>query len=339
MKAIQLRETDGIESLQHEDVPRPEPGQDEYLVRVHAVGINPLDWLICRGMLPHLIDSDLPWIPGWDVSGVIESVGTNATAFTRGDTVYGMSRLPDGGGTFAEYTTMSGDEIANKPDTLSHNEAAAVPMGGQTAFHALYEAAKLDADERVLVHAAAGGVGHMAVQFATNTGAHVIGTASGRNRTFLRELEVDEFVNYRKERFENVLDDVDVVLDTIGGDVLKRSVDVVQPGGVVVTLPESPSQETVKRYQDEHDVTVRFFDVIRDSEPVTLRQVAAQINAGVVAPSVSDVYGFSEIQNALGRSANGHVRGKLVVTLMEMIDKRGFEHRANQTMQPTDDIH
>ena len=320
MKSIQLQETDGIEALQEEDVPRPEPEPDEYLVRVHAAGINPLDWLICRGTLPHLLDTGLPWIPGWDVSGVIESVGANVTEFDPGDAVYGMSRLPGAGGAFAKYNTMSDDEITAKPDSLSHGEAAALPMAGQTAFHALYEEGDLDTGEHLLVHAAAGGVGHMAVQFAANTGAHVIGTASGRNENILRDLGVDEFVNYREERFEDVLDGVDLVLDAVGGDVLERSVEVVRPGGVVVTLPEPPSEKAVKRYQDTNSVDVRFFDVILDSDPVILQQVAAQVDAGVVTPRVSDVYPLSEVQDALDRSAEGHVRGKLVVDLTETID-------------------
>ena len=289
MKAIRLSETDGIEPLHYEDVPCPKPGQNECLVRVRAAGVNPIDWLMCRGVLPHLLDTHLPWIPGWDVSGVIESVGTNVTEFAPGDAVCGMSRLLGAGGAFAEYTTMSRDEITAKPDSLSHTEAAAVPMAGQTAFHALYEKGNLDSDDNVLVHGAAGGVGHMAVQFAAETEAHVTGTASGHNKAFLRKLGVDRFVNYRKERFEDVLSGVDFVLDTVGGDVLERSVEVVQQGGVVVTLPEPPSQETVERYQNEYGVTVGFLDVIEDSNTATLQQVVDNVDAGVIAPRVSDV--------------------------------------------------
>ncbi|WP_276274150.1 NADP-dependent oxidoreductase [Haloarcula litorea] len=320
MRAIRLQETDGIDALTEEDVSCPEPSPDEYLVRVHAAGINPLDWLLSRGMLPHLLDTDLPWIPGWDVSGVVESVGSDVSEFAPGDAVFGMSRLPGAGGAFADHTTMSADEIAAKPEGLSHHEAAAVPMAGQTAFHALYEEGDVDSAERVLVHAASGGVGHMAIQFAEHTGAHVIGTASGDNEAFLRELGVDEFVNYRSERFEEVVDDVDLVLDAVGGDVLERSVEVLRSGGIVVTLPEPPSQAAVDRYHDEYGVDVRFFDVITDSDPETLRQVAAHIDAGVVAPRVSDVYSLSKMQDALDRSAGGHVRGKLAVGLTGGVD-------------------
>ncbi|AUV81405.1 NADP-dependent oxidoreductase [Salinigranum rubrum] len=314
MKAIQLQKPEGIETLTYDDVPRPEPDRHELRVQVHAAGINPIDWLMCRGDLSHLLDREVPWTPGWDVSGVIEAVGANVTGFNPGDTVCGMARLPGGGGAFAEYITMRSDELTDKPQSLSHLEAAGVPMAGQTAFHALYEEGNLGAGQRVLIHAAAGGVGHMAAQFAANTGAHVIGTASGRNEAFLRELGVDKFVNYRHKRFEDVVDDVDVVLDAVGGDVLERSVEIVQPGGIVVTLPEPPSERVVERY-NEHGVDVSFFDAILDSDPATLRRVAAHADSEVVAPRISGTYPLSEVQDALERSADGHVRGKLVVDL------------------------
>lgn len=317
MKAIQLQEPVGIEGVSYGDVARPEPDQDEFLVRVHAASINPIDWLVCRGGLSHLLDDEGPWTPGWDISGVVEAVGATESAFNPGDAVCGMARLPGGGGGFAEYATMTSDELTDKPQSLSHLEAAGLPMAGQTAFHALYEEGNLETGQRVLIHAAAGGVGHMAVQFAVNTGAHVIGTASGRNEAYLHELGVDQFINYRQERFEDVVDDVDVVLDAVGGDIVERSVDVVKPGGTVVTLPEPPSETVVEQYKHEYDVDIRFFDVILDSNPVTLRRVAAHAESEVVEPWVSDTYSLSEVQEALKRSADGHVRGKLVVDLTE----------------------
>lgn len=313
MKAIQLTATDGADALAYEDVPRPEPDDDELLVRVHTAGVNPLDWLICRGMLSELRDKPLPWIPGWDLSGVVASVGEQVTKFEPGDAVYSMVRLPGAGGTFAEYATTIVDEVRAKPSSLSHTEAAGVPMAGQTAFHALYQAGELEAGQRVLVHGAAGGVGHMAVQFATNTGARVIGTASGRNEQFLRNLGVDEFINYREQRFEDVLDSVNVVLDTIGGEVLERSAEVVQSEGTVVTLPDQPSADSIERFQTEHDVAVRFFDVLTESDPATLQSVSTTVEAGILEPTISATYPLSEAQQALERSADGHVRGKLVL--------------------------
>lgn len=313
MHAIQLRETDGTDALTLEDVPRPEPDSDELLVRVHAAGVNPLDWLICRGMVPELVDTAFPWVPGWDLSGVVASVGSDVTDFGSGDSVFGTVRLPGSGGAFAEYITVTAEEVTTKPESLSHIEAAGVPMVGQTAFHALSEEAGLESGQRVLVHAAAGGVGHMAVQFAANTGADVIGTASGGNEAFLRDLGVDEFVDYREERFEDVLTAVDVVIDGVGGAVLERSVDLVRPGGVVVTLPEQPSEKMVTECRAEHGIEVRFFDVIVDSEPSTLERVATHLEATGIGPEISETYPLAEVNEALDRSAEGHVRGKLVV--------------------------
>lgn len=315
MKAIQLQETSGIDALTCEETPRPEPGQAELLVRVHAAGVNPLDWLICRGVLPHLRDTELPWVPGWDLSGVVEAVGSDVTEFAPGDAVCGMARLPDGGGAYAEYISVTSDEITAKPNSLSHPETAGTPMAGQTALHALTEAGDLAQGQEVLVHAAAGGVGHMAVQFAVHAGAHVIGTASGRNEAFLRGIGVDEFVNYREERFEDELDGVDLVVDTVGGDVLERSVKLTRPGGVVVTLPEPPSEDEIERYRKEYDVEVRFFDVVLESDPATLQQVVDHIESGVVEPNIADTYPLSKAQDALERSADGHVRGKLTIDL------------------------
>ena len=203
MNAIRLQDDDGTEELAYEDVPRPTPRTGEVLVRVRAAGVNPLDWLICNGTITALRDEPCPWTPGWDVSGVVEAVGGGATGVEPGDAVYGMARLPGGGGTFAEYATMSVEAVVPKPASLSHVEAAAVPMAGQTAVHALYEAGGLTPGQRVLVHAAAGGVGHMAVRFAANTGAHVVGTASGYNEKYLRGLGVNEVIDYREERFED----------------------------------------------------------------------------------------------------------------------------------------
>lgn len=313
MKAIQLRNTDGIDALTHEDIPRPVPETNELLVSVHAAGVNPLDWLIARGMLSHLRSNQTPWTLGWDVSGVIESVGDEVSAFDPGDTVCGMTRLPDAGGTFADYVTVTPDEVTPKPSSHSHREMAGVPMAGQTAFHTLYEAGSLDPGDRVLVHAAAGGVGHIAVQLASNTGAHVIGTASAANESFVRDLGADEFVDYRTQRFENVVDDVDFVLDPVGGEVLDRSVQVTRRGGTVVTLPEPPTDKVVDQYLDREGVDVRFFDVVLDSDPMALQKVAAHVDTGVITPSVAETYPLSDVQQALTRSADGHVSGKLVV--------------------------
>ncbi|WP_396612135.1 NADP-dependent oxidoreductase [Haloferax sp. S1W] len=315
MQAIQLQNPNGTAALASKETPRPQPADDELLVRTHAAGVNPLDWLICDGHLRQLLDEPLPWIPGWDISGVVESVGADVSGFEAGDTVYGMVRLPGAGGAFAEYATVKPHEVTSKPARLSHTEAAGVPMVGQTAFHALFEEAGVDADDRILIHAAAGGVGHMAVQFAADAGLRVIGTASERNEAYLRELGVDEFIDYRNQRFEDEIEPVDVVLDAVGGSVLERSAEVVRPGGVVVTLPEQPPEPLVETLQREYDAEISFFSVTDDAAPSTLQRVTERIDAGAVEPTIRNTYPLSEAQTALEKSATGHVRGKLVLTV------------------------
>lgn len=320
MKAIQLHDYDGIEALHTDEIPRPDVGPDEVRIRVEAAGVNPLDWLCCRGFIPHLVDTDLPWIPGWDFSGVVDSVGAKVGEYSPGDAVVGMPRLPGGGGTFAEYLTVTPAEMTAKPSSLSMVEAAGLPMAGQTASHALFEAGSLEAGQTVLIHAAAGGVGHLAVQLAADTDATVIGTASAANAGFLRELGADHVIDYRSEEFERQVSAVDLVIDAIGGDVLERSIAAVEPGGTVVTLPEPPADELIERSAKESGVDVRFFDVIIDSPPSTLQQVVAHVKSGAVTPRLSGVNPLSDLQEALKLSADGHVRGKLVVNLTEATD-------------------
>lgn len=315
MEAIRLHAFGDSEALVHETVPRPAPAANELLVRVRAAGVNPIDWLVWRDLLPHLVDGDLPWIPGWDLSGVVEAVGADVSGFDPGDQVYGMVRLPGAGGTFAEYATVRPDEVVAKPASLTHTEAAGLPMVAGTAWHALYATGGLGADDRVLIHTAAGGVGHVAVQLAANTGAHVTGTASGRNESYLEDLGVDEFVDYRTERFENVIDPIDLVIDGVGGDVLERSGTVVRRGGTIVTLPDEPPDELVERFGEEYGIDTRFFSVTSDADPAVLGEVTRLVENGVLEPTISGVHPLAEAETALKESEAGHVRGKLVLEM------------------------
>ena len=221
MKAVRLHAYGGSEKLVYEDAPRPEPADDELLVRVHAVGVNVLDWLLAEGQFEYFPDVSLPWIPGWDISGVVEAVGPQVHRFQPGDSVYGMVRLPESGNAYAEYAAVPASQVAAKPDTLHHTQAAAVPMTGLTAWRALFDEARLERGQRVLIHAASAGVGHLAVQLAKVRGAHVV--ATGSNRDYVRSLGADEFVDYREQRFEETVAPVQVVIDTIGGEVTLTS--------------------------------------------------------------------------------------------------------------------
>jgi NADPH:quinone reductase-like Zn-dependent oxidoreductase len=266
MRAIRVYEHGGPDVLCEETVPRPEPASDEVLVRVRAAGVNPIDWLVREGYADDAVDPSLPYVPGWDLSGVVADVGTSVSALEPDDEVFGLVGLPETGETYAEY-------------------------------------------------AAAGGVGHLAVQFADRAGAHVVGTASARNEAYLRDLGVDEFVDYRSRRFEAVVDGVDVVLDAVGGDTLDRSVDVLCAGGRLVTLPEPPGDGVVERARNDRDATVHWFSIEPDA--AALATVRDRLAAGDVEVTVSDAWPLSEAALAHREIERGHVRGKLVLEVGE----------------------
>jgi len=311
MNAIRAHEFGDPDVLALEDVSQPEPAADEALVRVHAASVNPIDWIVRRGEFDDPIRATRPWIPGWDLSGVVESVGSDVETLSPHDAVHGMVRMPRSGSAYAEYATVPADEVVRKPASLDHVGAAAVPMVGLTAWRALFEEVSVGPGDRVLIHAAAGGVGHVAVQLAKAAGATVVGTASGNNERFLRDLGVDEFVDYRIERFEAVVDDVDVVLDGVGGDTLERSAEVLVEGGDLVTLPVEPDAEQRDRLRREHGVETHWFSVEPDA--AVLGEIDALVDEGWVEPVVSETYPLAEAAAAHDESETGHVRGKLVL--------------------------
>jgi len=315
MYAIRVHEHGGTETLSGEEIPRPEPNDDDLLVRVEAAGVNPIDWMAREGYADDALDPALPYVPGWDLSGVVEQTGEEVSAFEPGDEVFGLVGMPDPGETYAEYAPVPATDVVEKPESIGHHAAAAVPMAALTARRALFEEADLRGGERVLVHAAAGGVGHFAVQLADHVDAEVVGTASARNASFLADLGVDDFVDYRSRRFEAVVDDVDVVLDCVGGETLARSVDVVAEGGRLVTLPEPPTDAVVERARTERNATVDWFSVEPDAAALAeLRDLAVD---GVIRPTVSGVWPLSEAGAVHEESASGHVRGKLVLSVGE----------------------
>ena len=310
MKAVRLHAYGGPEKLVYEDAFRPEPADDELLVRVHAIGVNVLDWLLAEGEFEYFPDVSLPWIPGWDISGVVEAVGPHVNRFQPGDSVYGMVRLPESGNAYAEYAAVPARQVVAKPDTLHHTQAAAVPMTGLTAWRALFDEAGLERGQRVLIHAASGGVGHLAVQLAKVRGAHVVATASGSNRDYVRSLGADEFVDYREQRFEETVAPVQVVIDTIGGEVTKRSFDLLEQGGVLVALP-ADVPAVLKAEANRCGIRTRHFSVEPNAD--TLAKISRLIDNGEVRPTVSAVYPLAEAQAAQLEGRAGHIRGKLVL--------------------------
>ncbi|HLK51771.1 MAG TPA: NADP-dependent oxidoreductase, partial [Bryobacteraceae bacterium] len=282
MKAVRLHEYGGPEVLKYEDAPRPEPAAGEILVKVHAAAVNPVDWKVRAGHLKGFLNYQLPLIPGWDLSGVVQAAGPGVTAWKNGDEVYSRPDISRNGA-YAEYIAVKATEVARKPKSLDHTQAAAIPLAALTAWQALFDAGGLQAGQRVLIHAAAGGVGTFAVQLARWKGAHVLGTASERNHAFLRQLGADETIDYSKVRFEDVVHDVDLVLDAMAGETRDRSWKVIRKGGILVTILGQPSAEDAAKHG------VRAAGVFVQPNQAELDQISGLVDSGKLKPIIEAV--------------------------------------------------
>ncbi|MDX6363376.1 NADP-dependent oxidoreductase [Streptomyces sp. NPDC058274] len=310
MRAIGQDEFGGPEVLKVIEVVRPAPGPAEVLVRVHAAGVNPTDsWHRATGGLAGAV------IPlGWDVSGVVEEVGAGVTTLAPGDEVFGMPRHPLPAGTYAEYVTSSARHLARKPAGLSHEQAAALPLAGLTAWQALVETAGIRPGQRVLIHAAAGGVGHLAVQIAKARGAHVIGTARSAKHDFLRALGADELVDYTETEFENAIEPVDVVLDAIGGAYGPRSLRILRPGGVLVALA-SPAEAYLA--EQARPLGLRAGFMIVEADHAGMREIAALAEAGLLRPELDTVLPLEQAAKAHELADSRRTTGKIVLSVAD----------------------
>lgn len=310
MKAVRIHNYGGPEVLTYEDAPRPTAGPGEVLIRVHATTVNPFDCAARAGYLTGYFNYTLPLIIGTDVSGVIEEIGEGVTGFSAGDIVYARTGVFRDGAN-AEYAVAFVTDVAKKPQSLDHIHSAALPHVTLTAWQGLYELAKLSAGQTVLIHAAAGGVGHMAVQLAKMRGAKVIGTAS-THLDFIKELGVDQAIDYKATAFEDVVKDVDVVFDLMGGDTQERSWKVLKPGGILLATVQPPSEETAAA----HGVRQAY---ISSAPPVaqTLTEVAALVDGGKLKPVVSTILPLQDIRKAHELIEAKHVHGKLVLQVVK----------------------
>ncbi len=306
MRALVTHQWGDPEELRLEVVPRPEAGEGEVLVRVAAAGINPVDWktrrtgglMVSRGVEP-------PVILGWDISGVVEAVGPGVEGFAVGDEVFGLPKFPKVAGGYAEYVAAPAADLAHKPKNVSHPEAASLPLVGLTAIQAL-DAADLQAGQLILVHAAAGGVGSMAVQMAKARGARVAGTASTENQQTLRDLGVDIPIDYSTTRFEDVVSDADVVLESRGGDIRQRSWGVLRRGGIMVSIlgPLPP--------EDAEAHGVRATSLLVRPDGAQMKTIADMVEAGTLRPFVREAFPLERAAEAHRIAETGHGRGKLV---------------------------
>lgn len=309
MMAVRMHNYGGPEVLAYEEVPRPKPARDEVLVRVIAASVNPVDWKIREGYLRQTLPHSLPLIMGWDVSGVVEEVGGDVSRFQVGDEVFSRPDLLRDG-TYAEYVVIREAEVALKPKRVDHLHAAAVPLAGITAWMVIIEAARVTAGQRVLIHGAAGGVGSYAVQLAKWRGAQVIATASTHNHDYLRQLGADETINYRSQRFEDVVHDVDVVFDTIGGETQRCSWGILKKGGILVSIVDPPSADLAAA----HGVRQAFVFIQPDA--AVLAKLANLVDTGTLQINLEAVLPLADARRAEELSQGGHVRGKIALKVV-----------------------
>ncbi|WP_433454693.1 NADP-dependent oxidoreductase [Streptomyces sp. CA-142005] len=307
MRAISQDVLGGPEVLKEVRVERPKPGPNQVLVRVRAAGVNPTDWKhrATGGFL-----GEPPFVLGWDVSGEVTETGIGVAAFAPGDEVFGLLPYPYGHGSHAEYVIAPVRALTHKPAGIDHTQAGALPLVSLTAWQALTEHADVRPGQRVLIHAAAGGVGHVAVQIAKARGAYVIGTASAGKHDFLREIGVDEPVDYRTTDVTEAVRDVDVVLDTLGGDTSVQSLKVLRPGGVVVSILPVGSRE----FHDEAERRgVRAVRMLVDADRAGMEKIAELVESRKLKATIAGTFPLAEAAKAHEVGDTGRTAGKLVL--------------------------
>ncbi len=299
MQAVQIERTGGPEVLELRELDRPEPQDGQVLVRVRAAAVNPVDWKYRRGES----ERSLPAVLGFDLSGTVEA--SRADGYAEGDDVFGGAES----GSYAEYATASVEAIAARPEGLTHEQAAALPVSGSTAWQALFDTGGLTEGQTALIAGAAGGVGHLAVQFAKVAGARVIGTGSGRNRDFVLALGADEYVDYTERDVADAVSDVDVAFDTVGAGTTASLVPTLAEGGILVTIANAPPVDEARARGASAEL------VVMRSNAEQLAQIGRLVADGQVRVEIAEILPLSEVRRAQELSESGHTRGKIVLTV------------------------
>ncbi|MCD9025728.1 NADP-dependent oxidoreductase [Cohnella silvisoli] len=302
MQAILVHEYGGSDALKLEEVDRSSPLAGEVLVKIHYATVIPLDWKIRNGWVQAVFPKTLPYIPGFYASGIVESAGPGVTEFTAGDRVFGMID-----GAYAEYGISPVNKLVKMPDGLSFEDAATIRAGAETAWKALFSEGELKVGQTVLIHAAAGGVGQFAVQLAKWKGANVIGTASTSNLNFVKSLGSDQVIDYTTTAFEEVVKEVDLVVDSVGGDTEDRSWAVLKQGGILVSLTQPPSQENAKK----HGITAKFNT--KFPTKANLQTIAQLIADGTIKAEIDSIFPLSQTNKAHEKSEAKHGRGRILL--------------------------
>jgi NADPH:quinone reductase-like Zn-dependent oxidoreductase len=305
MQAVIINAYGNEDVVELTEVERPQPKTHEILVKVHAAGVNPVDWKIRNGA-GERFGMQLPIRLGWEIAGTVAEIGSEATGFNQGDAVYGIIAY----GGFAEYAIAQINDLALKPPSLEFEHAAAVPLGALTAWQAMIDIAHLTSGQRILITGASGGVGSLAIQLAKAVGAHVIGVASGRNEAFVKALGADEFVDYTQGDFADVIRDVDVVFDAVGGDTFERSLRTLKRGGFLVTAVAFPTADVGQ------ELGLQVARVHCKPNAHELREISTLVEAGKLNAHVATVLPLAEVKQAFRLSETGRTRGKIVLQVI-----------------------
>jgi len=313
MRAVRFYAYGGPEQVVLERVPRPEPQVGEVLVRVYAAGVNPVDWKIRKGFFKNERPVPLPFTPGSELAGTVEQLGQGVVGFTTGQAVYGRGAK----GAYADYAVIAASQLSPIPSTINFDQAASVPVGASTAWLALFSLANLQTGQKVLVHGAAGGVGNYAVQLARRINAHVIGTASSKNLEFVHMLGAEIVIDYATTPFEQVVHEVDVVVDPLGGEIQDRSWPLLKPGGILVAIGHLSAEEMATKYGVRTASTVLAQRVPPGQETEPLREISALIESGFLLPQVGNVFSLQEAAQAQAEAETGHGRGRIVLHIAD----------------------
>jgi NADPH:quinone reductase len=312
MKAVRIHQYGDVDVLKVEELDKPDIQAHEVLVKVDAVGINPVDCKVRKGMLKEVFEHHFPLTLGWDVAGRVAAVGSNVTKFKAGDEVFGLLNFPGTANGYAEYVSARAVQLAFTPAKFTMAQAAAFPLAALTAWQTLFEVGKLKANQTVLIHAAAGGVGHIAVQLAKWKGAKVAVTASKGNHAFLAKLGADLLIDYQSESFKDKLKDVDLILDGVGGQVTADSLDVIKAGGMLISLPQ-PVSEELKAKADAKSVSTPWHIVHPSS--AQLSDMVNLADDGLLSVEVAQSFPLERVSEAHALVETGHVIGKVVIKI------------------------
>ncbi|QWT84699.1 NADP-dependent oxidoreductase [Chryseobacterium sp. PCH239] len=315
MKAVIVNEAGGVENLQFTEIDKPVIGNDEVLVKVVSVSINPVDVKsrAYEGVLNWIFEEKRPVILGWDISGEVVETGKSVIDFKSGDEVFGMVNFFGKGNVYAEYVAAPAAHLALKPQNITHQQAAAASMAASTAYQALVDVAGIKKGSKVLIHAASGGVGHFAVQIAKYFGAYVIGISSGKNKEFVLSLGADEHIDYTTENFYEKVQDADIVIDTLQGKALSDSVDIVKENGIIITLPTPEIPEDIALRARQKKVNIEFMMV--QSKKETAEAIAGLLKQEALKPFVYKTFPFEDIALAHLEVETSRVAGKVIVNL------------------------